>query len=843
MVKKEYAKTVIIGGVAGGATAAARLRRMDEHMEIVILERGEYISYANCGLPYYIGDTIKERDNLLLQTPGEMKKRFNIEVRVQNEVTAIHKEEKKVEVKNLKTGESYEESYDALIIATGSSPLKPPIPGIEGENIFTLWTVPDTDRIKEYIAVNKPKSAAVIGGGFIGLEMAENLHAAGLKVSIIEMQSQVMAPMDYEMAQLLHENLEMNGVELILGDGVSSFGNKGNSTTIHLTSGKAVEADMVILSIGIRPNSALAKEAGILLNARGGVITDEYMRTSEPDIYAVGDVIETENYILKERTMVPLAGPANKQARVLADVMTGTDRTYKGVQATSVAKVFDLTAAAVGVNEKTLIGKGLIKEKDYYSILIDQKSHAGYYPGAVMLTMKLLFDKAGKILGAQIIGEDGADKRIDVLATVMRLNGTIYDLAELELAYAPPYSSAKDPVNMLGFVAQNILEGLVSFISYDEMDLMLAEKKDGFTILDVTEAVEREVFSIPGSYHIPLGQLRERMQELTRDKLLIVYCAIGVRAYNGARILMQNGFANVKVLSGGITFYKSMHYRDRNESAGGSGQQELKAAQESEDALGMDDITVKVIKSVDCCGMQCPGPIMKVNEALCEMKPGEILKVCATDMGFVKDVESWCRRTGNIFLKSERNEYKTPGEKGNVVFIRKGTGECRIKEDGCEDSKVQGKTMVVFSGDLDKVLASFIIANGAAAMGRPVTMFFTFWGLNALRRPEKQSVRKPFIEKMFGAMMPRGVKKLTLSRMNMAGMGTAMMKKVMTDKNVDSLEALMMQAMANGVKLVACTMSMDVMGITKEELIDGVELAGVASYLGDAEESNVNLFI
>ncbi len=843
MVKKKYAKTVIIGGVAGGATAAARLRRMDEHMEIVILERGEYISYANCGLPYYIGDTIKERDNLLLQTPGEMKKRFNIEVRVQNEVTAIHKEEKKIEVKNLKTGESYEESYDALIIATGSSPLKPPIPGIEGANIFTLWTVPDTDRIKEYIAVNKPKSAAVIGGGFIGLEMAENLHAAGLEVSIIEMQSQVMAPMDYEMAQLLHENLEMNGVELILGDGVSSFGNKGSSTTIHLTSGRLVEADMVILSIGIRPNSALAKEAGIALNARGGVITDEYMRTSEPDIYAVGDVIETENYTLKERTMVPLAGPANKQARVLADVMTGTDRTYKGVQATSVAKVFDLTAAAVGINERTLIGKGLIREKDYFSILIDQKSHAGYYPGAVMLTMKLLFDKAGKILGAQIIGEDGADKRIDVLATVMRLNGTIYDLAELELAYAPPYSSAKDPVNMLGFVAQNVLEGLVSFISYDEMDLMLAEKKDDFTILDVTEAVEREVFSIPESYHIPLGQLRKRMQELSRDRLIIVYCAIGVRAYNGARILMQNGFANVKVLSGGITFYKSMHYRDRNESAGGSGQQELKAAQESEDALGIDDIAAKVIKSVDCCGMQCPGPIMKVNEALCEMKPGEILKVCATDMGFVKDVESWCRRTGNIFVKSERNESKTPGEKGNVVFIKKGTGECRIKEEQCGSDKVQGKTMVVFSGDLDKVLASFIIANGAAAMGRPVTMFFTFWGLNALRRPEKQSVKKSFIEKMFGAMMPRGVKKLTLSRMNMAGMGTAMMKKVMADKNVDSLETLMRQAMANGVKLVACTMSMDVMGITKEELIDGVELAGVASYLGDAEESNVNLFI
>lgn len=849
MEKKKYGKTVIIGGVAGGATAAARLRRMDEHMEIVILERGEYISYANCGLPYYIGDTIKERDDLLLQTPGAMKKRFNIEVRVLNEVTAIHKEEKKVTVKNLRTGESYEESYDALIIATGSSPLKPPIPGIEGANIFTLWTVPDTDRIKEYINRSKPKRAAVIGGGFIGLEMAENLHAAGLKVSIIEMQNQVMAPIDHEMAQLLHENLEMNSVELILGDGVSSFEEKDQGTEILLTGGRRVETDMVILSIGIRPNSILAKDAGIALNTRGGIITDEYMRTSEPDIYAVGDAVETENYTLKERAMVPLAGPANKQARVLADVMTGADRSYKGVQGTSVAKVFDLTVAAVGVNEKTLVGKGYVKGTDYHSILIDQKSHAGYYPGAVMLTMKLLFDGKGKILGAQIIGQDGADKRIDVLASVMRMNGTVYDLAELELAYAPPYSSAKDPVNMLGFVAQNVLEGLVSFIPYDEVDRMLEEKKEAFTVLDVTEAVEREVFAVTGSYHIPLGQLRERMEELQKDKLIIVYCAIGVRAYNAARILMQSGFEQVKVLSGGMTFYKSMHYKERMikqqdtiyDSGNNGGT--AKAAEISSNAMKIEELAKNTVKIVDCCGMQCPGPIMKVNEALCGMADGEILQVCATDMGFARDVEAWCRRTGNIFLRTERRG------KENIVFIEKGKGGCQIDTDskacgadsGIRDT--QGKTMVVFSGDLDKVLASFIIANGAAAMGRPVTMFFTFWGLNALRKPEKQGVKKPFIEKMFGAMMPRGTKRLKLSKMNMAGMGTAMMKKVMKDKNVDSLEMLMKQAMANGVKLVACTMSMDVMGITKEELIEGVELAGVASYLGDAEESNVNLFI
>ncbi|WP_334307476.1 CoA-disulfide reductase [Kineothrix sp. MB12-C1] len=844
MEKKKYGKTVIIGGVAGGATAAARLRRMDEHMEIIILERGDYISYANCGLPYYIGGAIKERDDLLLQTPQAMKRRFNIEVRVRNEVTAIHTEEKTVSVKNLQTGETYDESYDALIIATGSSPLKPPIPGIDAPNIFTLWTVPDTDRIKEYISVNKPKRAAVIGGGFIGLEMAENLHEAGVNVSIIEMQNQVMAPIDYEMAQLLHENLEMNGVELVLGDGVAAFENDGQGTQIHLSSGKIIEADMVILSIGIRPNSTLAKEAGIELNARGGIIADEHMRTSVPDIYAVGDVIETENYTLKDRTMVPLAGPANKQARVLADVMTGTDRSYKGVQGTSVAKVFDLTAAAVGVNEKTLKARGLIKEKDYHSVIIDQKSHAGYYPGAAMLTLKLLFDKDGKILGAQVIGEDGADKRIDILATTMRLNGSVYDLAELELAYAPPYGSAKDAVNMLGFVAQNVLEGLVSFTSYDEMDQMLEEERKDVTILDVTEAVEREIYAVKDSYHIPLGELRERMIELPKDQLIIVYCAIGVRAYNGARILMQNGFSNVKVLSGGMTFYKSMHYKDRMSTLSHKEQDGSSAgtSEESEGDRLAGEIANKKIKVVDCCGMQCPGPIMKVNEALCEMKEGEVLQVCSTDMGFARDVEAWCRRTGNELLKSERKERQY------TVLIEKGSDKCRVNNiDTCSTGMIsqdkQGKTMVVFSGDLDKVLASFIIANGAAAMGRPVTMFFTFWGLNALRKPEKQFIEKSLIEKMFGAMMPRGTRKLKLSKMNMAGMGTAMMKKVMKDKNVDSLEALMKQAMANGVKLVACTMSMDVMGITKEELIEGVELAGVASYLGDAEEANVNLFI
>lgn len=839
-------KTVIIGGVAGGATTAARLRRRDESMEIVVFEKGGYISYANCGLPYYIGDVIKSRDALLLQTPQGMKKKFNIDVRIYTEVIKIYPERKCVSVRNLETNETYEEAYDNLVIATGSSPLKPPIKGIDGAGIYTLWTVPDTDKIKAFVAEKHPKKAAIIGGGFIGLEMAENLHHAGAEVTIIEMQDQVMAPIDKEMAQLLHENMQMNGVELILGDGVSYFEDRIGRTAIALGSGKVIMADLVILSIGVRPNSMLAQEAGLHLNERGGIVVDENLRTSDPDIYAVGDVIQVENYVLKNPAMVPLAGPANKQARICADNIAGDKKEYHGSQGTSVAKVFDLTVAAVGVNEKTLKKMGRIKGTDYETVLINQKSHAGYYPGATQLTLKMLFDMEGTILGAQIIGQDGVDKRIDTLAVTMRLHGKVFDLEELELSYAPPYSSAKDPVNMLGYTAHNVLDHMVSFMEWEEMDRLQETGKDtAYTILDVTEEMERLVYQIPGSYHIPLGELRERMSELDKNSMIIVYCAIGVRSYNGARVLMQNGFKNVKVLSGGTGFYKSMHYQDREEweDSKEMAEKEVKAAQvntaqASTGQVNTETVPVqKEMKILDCCGLQCPGPIMKVNETLGKMEENQVLQVSATDMGFVRDIDAWCKRTGNTLVNSERRDRE------NIVYIKKGTNVCQGGSLENTATLPQGKTLIVFSGDLDKVLASFIIANGAAAMGRPVTMFFTFWGLNALRKTDKQSVKKPFIEKMFGAMMPRGTGRLKLSKMNMAGMGTKMMKKVMKDKNVESLEELMQHAMANGIKLVACTMSMDVMGITKEELIDGVELAGVASYLGDAEESNVNLFI
>jgi Uncharacterized NAD(FAD)-dependent dehydrogenases len=821
-------KTVIIGGVAGGASCAARLRRLDGEREIVMLERGEYISYANCGLPYHVGGVIRNRRSLLLMTPEMMRDRFNIDVRIRNEVTAINREAKTVTVTNTATGESYEESYDELVIATGSSPLRPKIPGIDSERIRTLWTVPDTDEIRGMIRDQGIQTAAVIGGGFIGLEMAENLRHAGLNVSIIEAADQVMAPLDYEMAQLLHENIRDNGVKLYLSDGVERFDDDGSQVTVTLKSGKTVTAGLVILSIGVRPNSGLAKEAGLALNQRGGIITDDRMLTSDPSIYAVGDAVEVEDLILKQKTMIPLAGPANKQGRIAADNIAGGNAVYKGTQGSSVAKVFDLTAASTGLNEKSLIRSGLVKGRDYLTLIITQNSHAGYYPGAVPLTIKMIFSPDGKkIFGAQIVGREGADKRIDTLGVAIRLGAGISDLKDLELAYAPPYSSAKDPVNMAGFVAENMLRGLVGMAEWNEPDI-----SPDAVLLDVREEAEVMAYAIPGAVNIPLGRLRGELEKLDKSKKIIVFCAVGVRAYNAARILMQHGFENVKVYPGGARFFKSTHFSQSAEEAAVPERKDDTPVSQAPQSKPAEKITL------DCCGMQCPGPIMEVFKAVGSMKDGDLLEVTASDPGFAKDISSWCRRTGNTLVANERRggEY--------IATVRKGTENAAVPAAACPaGSAPKGKTIIVFDGDMDKVLASFVIANGALAMGRPVTMFFTFWGLTALRRSNKVKVRKSFMERMFGFMLPRGAAKTKLSKMNMGGMGTAMMRGIMKDKNIDSLEDMMKTAMDAGVKIIACSMSMDVMGIHPEELIDGVEIGGVGTYLGDAEESDVNLFI
>lgn len=834
-------KVLIVGGVAGGASTAARLRRVDEQAEIIMFEKGEYISFANCGLPYYIGGAIEERDQLLVQTPEKFRARFQVDVRVKNEVTKIDREKKEVEVKDLNSGKVYRESYDVLVLSPGSTPLRPPIEGIDSPNIFTLWNIPDTDRIKEFVDQKKPKRAAVIGGGFIGLEMAENLYERGIDVSIVEMADQVMAPIDFEMAQVVHQHIRSKEVKLHLKDGVKGFAHKNGVTEITLQSGTKIEADMVLLSIGVRPQSQLAKEAGLEVNQRGGIVVDDTMKTSDPNIYALGDAVEVIDFISGSKTMVPLAGPANKQGRIVANNIVGAKEKYKGTQGTSVAKIFDLTVASTGSNEKTLNKNGMKLNKDYKVSLIHAKSNAGYYPGAIPMTIKVIFDLSGKILGAQIVGYNGVDKRIDVIATSIRFGGSIYDLKELELAYAPPYSSAKDPVNMVGFHSENILKGDFDVILWNELEAL---DKNNTIVLDVREPIERELGYIEGSTNIPLDELRDRLDELDQDKLIVPYCAIGLRGYIAARILMQNGFERVKNLSGGYSTYSAVFPKEDQKDIDSSKPSITNFTDDGEPIVAGETQEGKTI-TLNACGLSCPGPIMQVFEKMKELDTGDILQVRATDPGFVNDIKVWCQRTGNELLKTEKREkefvaiLKKKSSNSQDAFIENTKSSTAVSN----VSPNEDKTLVVFSGDLDKAIASFVIANGAASMGRKVTMFFTFWGLNILRKPEKVNVKKGFMDKMFGIMMPRGSRKLKLSKMNMAGMGPKMIRSVMQNKNISSLEELIQSAIDAGIRIVACNMSMDVMGITREELIDGVEVGGVATYLGAAEESNVNLFI
>ena len=548
-------KVLIVGGVAGGASAAARLRRIDEKAEIIMFEKGSYISFANCGLPYYIGGAIKERKNLLVQTAEAMKARFNIDVRELSEVIKIDRQRKAVGVRSIKDGSIYEESYDVLVLSPGAFPIKPPIPGIDSPNIYTLRDIPDTDSIKTFLDEKKPQNAVVVGGGFIGLEMAENLHSAGLKVDIVEALDQVMAPLDYEMAAIVHNHIRSKGCGLHLKDGVKAFEPEGNRTAVVLQSGKRIPADMIILSIGVKPNITLAREAGLEIGVTGGIKVNEYLQTSDPNIYALGDAVEVTDYISGNPALIPLAGPANKQGRIVANNIAGRRETYKGTQGTAIAKVFDMAAASTGVNEKALKKLGKESGKDYITTITHSASHAGYYPGGSAMAIKLVYTPQGRVLGAQIAGYDGVDKRIDDIAIAVRHGMTVHDLQEFELAYAPPFSSAKDPVNMAGYVGSNVLNGDVKTAYWYEA--MNADISRTF-LLDVREPSEYQKGHIPNAVNIPLDQIRSRLKEIPRDKEIIVNCQVGLRSYIGARIMMQNGFDNVRNLSGGYKTYSAV---------------------------------------------------------------------------------------------------------------------------------------------------------------------------------------------------------------------------------------------------------------------------------------------
>jgi NADPH-dependent 2,4-dienoyl-CoA reductase/sulfur reductase-like enzyme/rhodanese-related sulfurtransferase len=543
-------RLLVIGGVAGGATAASRARRVDETAEIILFERGEYISFANCGLPYYIGNVINKRENLLVTTATALRARYRLDIRQFSEVLEINRMKKEVTVKDLKRDRTYTEKYDKIILSPGAEPIRPPLEGINLENIYSLRSIPDSDKIKAFVETKKPGSAVIVGGGFIGLEMAENLTDLGVKVTIIEMLDQVMAPIDYEMAAIVHAHLKEKGVTLILSDGVKSFSKADNHIKVITGKGTETVCDMVLLSIGIRPENRLAKEAGLEIGKRGGIVVDSGMRTSDPDIYAAGDAVEVRDYMSGLPVITALAGPANKQARIAADNAMGRNAVFRGTMGTAVAKVFDLTVASTGYNEKALKQNTI----PYLVSYTHSNSHSGYYPDAKMMAIKLIFSPgSGKILGAQIIGNKGVDKRIDVIATAIHGGMTVYDLEELELAYAPPYSSAKDPINIAGFVAANILKGDVTTINWDELKDIDPEKE---ILIDLRDKKELDDSGfIKGALHIPLHELRVRLDELDKSKRYIPYCAIGLRGYLGHRILVQNGFMS-RNLSGGYKTWK-----------------------------------------------------------------------------------------------------------------------------------------------------------------------------------------------------------------------------------------------------------------------------------------------
>lgn len=803
-------KVIIIGGGAAGASCAARLRRLDEKAEICILEAGGEISTASCGLPYYCSGIIADRDMMLVSNPKIFKHFFNVEVRLFSQVVSVNRKEKSVVLSG-----GQELKYDKLVIATGSRPVKPPVKGIDNKKIFTVKTLDDADRIKAFVKENKVSRAVVIGGGFIGVEMLENFIHMGLDSTLIEQAPQILLNTDFEIASVAQNEIRKNGGKLVFGDEVAGFA----EDAVELKSGRKIEYDIAVLAIGVNPASGLAKECGLSLGLKNSVKVNEYMQTSDADIYAAGDCAEISDFVTGDKGFIPLAGPANRQGRIIADNIAGIKSVYKSSQGTSVIKVFNKTIASVGLTEKILAGKNISFKKN----IIIGNSHASYYPDARALIIKLLFSNDGKILGAQAAGCEGVEKRIDVIASVMRLGGTVQDLLDSELCYAPPYSGAKDPVNIIGMSSDNVLKGFFKPAFYEDLP--------GSVLIDVRPKAVFAAGTIKGAVNIPLAELRKRIADIAKDKKVVLFCSRGFNSYMASMILKSNKFDNVYSLAGGKTLYDEITDALENKPVSAD---KYACAQQTQEQNKISDGEENGIAQIDVCGMQCPGPVMKISDKMREMAASGILEIKANDQDLVSDIRNWCQSTGNAFIGYDKNN------DGIKIRIRKGG---LISPDVRREKRSDGQTIVVFSNDLDKVLAAMIIANGARAAGMKVTLFFTFWGINALRKKQSESGGKNIIEKAFAFMMPKGPGRLKLSKMNMMGLGAFLMKAVMKKKNVPSLEELIENAKNSGIKIIACTMAMDIMGIKKEELIDGIEYAGVATYIAESKNSSGNLFV
>ncbi|EMP15804.1 coenzyme A disulfide reductase [Fusobacterium nucleatum CC53] len=808
-------KVLIVGGVAGGASTAARLRRLDENLEIIMFEKGGYVSFANCGLPYHIGGVIQNRESLLIQTPESLKARFNLDVRVNSEVVGVNEKDKKVKVKT-KNGEEYEENFDFLVLAPGAKSILPVVKGIENKKIFTLRNINDMDKVKAEIKNHNVKKVTVVGGGYVGIETAENLKHLGIDTTLIEAVPHILASFDSEISNILEYELINNGINLLTSEKVIEFQEDKDEVIIKLESGKSVAADMVILSIGVNPDTKFLQNSGINLGERGHILVNEKLETNIDGIYALGDSIIVKNYITNQDVAIPLAGPANRQGRIVAGNIVGRNEKYKGSLGTAIIKIFELTGASTGLNERSLKQLNIPYEKVY----LHPNNHATYYPGATAISIKALYNKENRqILGAQAVGISGVDKFIDVIAISIKFKATIDDLTELELAYAPPFLSAKSPANMLGFIGQNIEDNLLEQVFMKDLE-NYNEKET--IILDVREKLELISGKLNDSINIPLSELRKRYTELPKDKEIWTYCAVGLRGYIASRFLTQKGY-KVKNLAGGIKIEEKELIKTQEETFSNKENSDYNVDKEDE--------------YLDLSGLSCPGPLVKIKEKIDKLQGSEKLKVKVSDPGFYNDIQAWSKVTKNSLLSLDKKDGLTYAtlQKGQASKVVVKEQENVIIEDN------SNMTMVVFSGDLDKAIAAFIIANGALTMGKKVTLFFTFWGLSILKK--KNLAKKSFIEKMFAMMLPKNSQDLPVSKMNFFGIGAKMIRSVMKKKNIMSLEELMKKAKDLGVNITACTMSMDVMGISKEELIDGINYGGVGQYLGEAEKSNNNLFI
>lgn len=792
-------KVIIIGGVAGGASAAARLRRLDERAEILLIERGAEISYANCGLPYHLGGVIPERDSLLVMTPERFHGRFNVNVRVLCEARSINREQKTVVLRDLKTGTETVESYDKLIISTGSIPAPLPLPGADLPEVCRLWTLADMDKLDEKISCGA-KSIAIIGAGFVGIELAESLQKRGFEVTLIQRDSKLMKAIDFEMSGLLVTELRRLGVTVELNTLVKEFVDTDGGVKIILADGRQVMADVAVACTGVCPNSELAKDAGLALGEHGHIITDEKLRTEDQDIYAIGDVIEVTDPILGGKAAIALAGPANRQGRMVADNICGGDKcSYRGTIGTSIIQVGRLSAGNVGYSEHCLQDAGVPFKKIY----LHPNSNASYYPGGTMLHIKVIFQDDGKIFGVQIIGMKDVDKQIDIFATAMHNGMKIQDLAALELAYAPPFSSAKSPVNMAGMIGENILNGTSTHIQFDAMP-------ENAFILDVRESAECELGLVPGATCIPLSELRKRISEVPTGRRILTFCQFGLRGYIAERFLKQNGFEAAS-LSGGYLTWKMFQPLENSQAP----------VKPEPTSCFIQDLAPAEVKCLDLRALACPGPVVRLKKEINEMNNGDSIGLLAP-LSFESDLKAWLASGGHELANMELREdhlYAVVRKCGTVATAQNVTsGEAK-------------GAIVLFSNDLDKAMAALIIACGMAAAGMKTGIFFTFWGLSVLRKNPGPAVKKNLISKMFGWMLPKGAEKLALSKMNMAGMGTMMMKQVMARENVATLPELLEQARELGVQFIACEMAMDVMGLTREELIDIDEVAGVASFV------------